>query len=112
MPKTVSFGDEKTAPKTNLSARDVDGIDVGLMGDDLAPKPAGQSQQMLADRVLSNRAGEDVGRHTHGLRTCTVAAGARLDCLAGAVARPGEGQRPPIAAQVMQPKTERTPSSS
>ena len=49
-------------PKTNLYARYVGGTDVGLMGDDLAPKPDDNARQMLAGRVLANGAGEDVGR--------------------------------------------------
>ena len=85
----MSFDDEETPPKNPLYASDADGTGIGLVGNDLAPKPHAQSRQMLAGRVLANGAGENVSRHTHGLHACTFEADAQLEWPVSSLARPG-----------------------
>jgi hypothetical protein len=61
--------------KAGIGGRDDDRIGILLMGDCWPPKPDDGSRQVFASRVFTDGGGEDVGRHTLGVRARAIEAG-------------------------------------
>ncbi|HXA26305.1 MAG TPA: hypothetical protein VNW90_28810 [Acetobacteraceae bacterium] len=71
-----STGNEQTkTQQASIVGRDDDGIGIFLVGDCWPPNLDDGSRHVLASRVFTNGAGEDVGRNTLSVRARTIKAG-------------------------------------
>jgi hypothetical protein len=71
-----STGNEQTkTQQASIVGRDDDGIGIFLVGDCWPPNLDDGSRHVLASRVFTNGAGEDVGRNTLSVRARTSKAG-------------------------------------
>jgi hypothetical protein len=93
-------GEKAKAQQVGIVGRDDDRIDILLMGDRWPPKPDDGLRHVFASRVFTDGGGEDVGRHTFGVRARTIKAGSQLDCPHCSLAPSGHIECAPATAEV------------